>query len=68
MVIDERDRHKTAFTWKVRSYQYIRLAFGLASADQMISRCISNDLAINKFDYSPRSRPSVTDKFEPAQI
>ena len=40
IVIDELDRHKTAFTWKGRCFQYTRLAFGLTSAGQ-ISRCIA---------------------------
>ena len=39
--IDERDRHKTAFTWRDRCYQYTRLAFGLTSAGQIFSRCIA---------------------------
>ena len=29
---NERDRHKTAFTWRDRCYQYTRLAFDLTSA------------------------------------
>ena len=44
IVIDERDRHKTAFTWKGRCYQYTRLAFGLTSAGQIFSRCIADAL------------------------
>ena len=43
--IDERDRHKTAFTWSDRCYQYTRLAFGLISAGQIFSRCIAEALA-----------------------
>ena len=42
--IDERDRHKTAFTWRDRCYQYTRLAFDLTSVGQ-ISRCIAEALA-----------------------
>ena len=34
IVIDERDRHKTAFTWKGRCFQYTRLAFGLYPLDK----------------------------------
>ena len=41
----ERDRHKTAFTWRDRCYQYTRLAFGLTSARQIFSRCIAEALA-----------------------
>ena len=44
IVIDERDRHKTAFTWKGRCFQYTRLAFGLTSAGQIFSRCIAEAL------------------------
>ena len=44
IVIDERDRHKTAFTWKGRCFQYTRLAFGLTSAGQIFSRCITEAL------------------------
>ena len=43
--IDERDRHKTAFTWRDRCYQYTRLAFGLTSAGQIFSRWIAEALA-----------------------
>jgi len=43
--IDERDRYKTAFTWKDKCYQYTRLAFGLTSAGQIFSRCIAEALA-----------------------
>ena len=43
--IDERDRHKTAFTWRDRCYQYTRLAFGLTSAGLIFSRCIAEALA-----------------------
>ena len=43
IVIDELDRHKTAFTWKGRCFQYTRLAFGLTSAGQ-IFRCIAEAL------------------------
>ena len=43
--IDERDRHKTAFTWRDRCYRYTRLAFGLTSAGQIFSRCIAEALA-----------------------
>ena len=43
--IDQRDRHKTAFTWRDRCYQYTRLAFGLTSAGQIFSRCIAEALA-----------------------
>ena len=45
MEIDKRDRHKTAFTWKDRGYQYTRLAFGLTTAGQIFSRCMVEDLA-----------------------
>lgn len=45
IAIDERDRHKTAFTWKGKCYQYTRLAFGLTSAGQIFSRCIAEALA-----------------------
>ena len=45
IVIDERDHHKTAFTWKDKCYQYIRLAFGLTSAGQIFSRCVAEVLA-----------------------
>ena len=43
--IDERDRHKTAFTWRDQCYLYTRLAFGLTSAGQIFSRCIAEALA-----------------------
>lgn len=43
--IDEQDRHKTAFTWKDKCYQYTRLAFGLTSAGQIFSRCVAEALA-----------------------
>ena len=43
--IYERDRHKTAFTWRDRCYQYTHLAFGLTSAGQTFSRCIAEALA-----------------------
>ena len=43
--IDERDRHKTAFTWKDKCYQYTRLAFGLTPAGQIFSRCVAEALA-----------------------
>ena len=46
--IDERDRHKTAFTWRDRCYQYTRLAFGLTSAGQIFSCCIAEVLATVK--------------------
>ena len=39
--IDERDRQKTAFTWRDRCYQYTRLTFGFTSAGQIFSRCIA---------------------------
>ena len=42
--INQRDRHKTAFTWRDRRYQYICLAFGLTSAGQIFSRCIAEAL------------------------
>ena len=44
IVIDERDRYKTAFTWKGKCYQYTRLAFGLTSAGQIFSRCVADAL------------------------
>ena len=44
IVIDELDRHKTAFTWKGRCFQYTRLAFGLTSAGQIFSRRIAEAL------------------------
>ena len=43
--IDDRDRYKTAFTWKNKCYQYTRLAFGLTSAGQIFSRCVADVLA-----------------------
>ena len=43
--VDERDRHKTAFTWKDKCYQYTRQAFGLTSARQIFSRCVAEALA-----------------------
>ena len=43
--IDDRDRYKTAFTWKDKCYQYTRLAFGLTSAGQIFSRCVAEVLA-----------------------
>ena len=43
--IDERDRRKTAFSWRDRCYQYTRLAFSLTSAGQIFSRCIAEALA-----------------------
>ena len=43
-VINERDRHKTVFTWKDKCYQYTRLAFGLTSAWQIFSRCVAEAL------------------------
>ena len=42
--IDKWDRHKIAFTWRDRCYQYTHLVFGLTSAGQ-ISRCIAESLA-----------------------
>ena len=42
--IDERDRHKTAFTWRDRCYLYTCLAFDLTSAGQIFSRCIAEAL------------------------
>ena len=44
IVINEWNRHKTAFTWRARCYQYTRLTFGLTSAGQ-ISHCIAEVLA-----------------------
>ena len=43
--INVRDRHKTAFVWRDRCYQYTRLAFDLTSAGQMFSLCIAESLA-----------------------
>ena len=45
IVIDEHDRHKTAFTWKDKCYQYTLLAFGLTSARQIFPRCVAEVLA-----------------------
>ena len=45
IVIDERDRYKTAFTWRDRYYQYTCLAFGLTSAGLMFFHCIAETLA-----------------------
>ena len=42
--INERDRLKTVFTWRDRCY-HTRLAFGLTSAGQIFSRCITEALA-----------------------
>lgn len=42
--INERDRHKTALTWKGQYYQYTCLAFSLTSAGQIFSRCITEAL------------------------
>ena len=39
--IDEQNRHKTAFAWRDRCYQYTSLAFGLTSTGQIFSRCIA---------------------------
>ena len=44
--IDERDRHKTAFTWR---NQYTRLAFGLTSGGQIFSCCIAEAQATVEF-------------------
>ena len=43
--INERNRHKTVFTWKYKCYQYTQLAFGLTSAGQIFSRCVAEALA-----------------------
>ena len=50
IAIDERDRHKTAFTWKDKWYQYMLLAFGLTSAGQIFSRCVAEALASSYID------------------
>ena len=40
------DRHKTAFSWGDRCFQYTRLAFGLTSAGHIFSRCVTEVLDI----------------------
>ena len=45
IVIYERDRHKTAFTWNDRCYQYTWLAFNHTSASKIFSRCVAEALA-----------------------
>ena len=42
--IEKCNRHKTAFTWDNRCFQYTRLAFGLTSAGQIFSRCVTEAL------------------------
>jgi len=44
IVLDTRDRYKTAFTWKGQSWQYTRLPFGLTCAGQIFSRAVSEAL------------------------
>ena len=44
IIIDERNRHKTAFTWKDKCYMYTQLAFSLTSAGQIFSRCVAEAL------------------------
>ena len=43
--VNTQDRHKTAFMWRDRCYQYTRLAFSLTSAGQIFSHCITEALA-----------------------
>ena len=44
IVLDTRDRYKTAFTWKGQTWQYTRLPFGLTCAGQIFSRAVSEAL------------------------
>ena len=43
--VDPRDRHKFAFQWRNKTYQYCRVPFGWTIAGQTFSRCVSKALA-----------------------
>ena len=42
--VDEQDRHKFAFQWRNRTYQYCRVPFGWTIAGQTFSRCVGKAL------------------------
>lgn len=44
VLIHEDDRFKTSFQWGNRTYQYVRLPFGLKCAGQIFSRCLAKTL------------------------
>ena len=44
IVLKEGCRHKTAFSWQGRDYQFRRLPFGLTSAAQIFSRAVATAL------------------------
>jgi len=42
--IQTEDRYKTAFQWKGKCYQYVRLPFGMKASGQIFSRCIGKTM------------------------
>ena len=44
LAIDARDRHKTAFQYKDRTYQFKRIPFGLKNAGDLFNRAVSKAL------------------------
>ena len=43
--VDPRDRHKFAFQWRDKTYQYCRVPFGWTIAGQTFSRCVGKALS-----------------------
>ena len=50
LTIREEDRHKTSFTWRGQTYQFIRLPFGYTAAGNAFSRAVWEALLSVNFD------------------
>ena len=50
LTIREPDRHKTAFTWRGQTYQFVRLPFGYTAAGNAFSRAVWEALLSVDFD------------------
>ena len=50
LTIRDKDRHKTAFTWRGQTYQFIRLPFGYTAAGNAFSRAVWEALLSVDFD------------------
>ena len=50
LTIREEDRHKTSFTWRGQTYQFVRLPFGYTAAGNAFSRAVWEALLSVNFD------------------
>ena len=50
LTIRDTDRHKTAFTWRGQTYQFVRLPFGYTAAGNAFSRAVWEALLSVNFD------------------